>query len=115
MNDLLTKEQIPNLKLEQLLNHLRLSKVNSDEYIGLVPLIKQELELREPTIDYACKNCGHKEFKESTLYASGGGFSAIFEISNTKYRSISCTRCSYVELYEGKASNSHVVLDALFG
>jgi len=115
MDKLLTKEEIPNQSLEQLLNHLRLSEVNSDEYIGLVPLIKKELELREPTINYKCKNCGHKKFKEGVLHASGGGFSAVFEINTVKYRSISCMRCTYVELFEGRTSNTQVVFDVLFG
>lgn len=115
MNTILTKEQIQDQSLDELLNHLRLSKVNSDEYVGLVPLIKMELELREPTINYKCKNCGHEKFNETTLYASGGGFSAIFEISTEKYRSISCKRCTFVELFEGRTSNTQVVLDVLFG
>jgi len=115
MNTILTKEQIQDQSLDELLNHLRLSKVNSDEYVGLVPLIKMELELREPTINYKCKNCGHEKFNETTLYASGGGFSAIFEISTEKYRSISFKRCTFVELFEGRTSNTQVVLDVLFG
>ena len=114
MNTKLLKEQIPTLTLDELINHLRLSEVNSDEYIGLVPLMKHELGLREPTYNYACKNCGHDEFKESTLYSSYGSFWTVFESNPKRYRSIACKRCAFVEFYASDKSNTEVVLGILF-
>lgn len=116
MNTIITREEIPNLTYDELLNHLRLSKVNSDEYVGgLVQLMKNELELREPTINYKCKNCGYTNFSEQQLRSSSGGFTAIFDVNNPFYRSISCQKCRYVELFEGKVSNTQIVLDTIFG
>ncbi|MBL4660387.1 MAG: hypothetical protein JKY19_08525 [Alcanivoracaceae bacterium] len=93
MNLAILKEQIPDLSYDELINHLRLSKVNSDEYIGLVILMKNELEDREPTINYSCKNCKHTKFDEQQLRSARGGFTAIFDIQTGLYQSIICQRC----------------------
>ena len=76
---------------------------------------KKELEGREPTIKYTCKNCQHTKFNGRQLRSIRDGFTAIFDIQTGLYRSISCQGCKHVELYEGKISNSLLVLDTLFG
>ena len=81
----------------------------------VVALIKKELEDRKPTIKYTCKNCQHTKFNRQQLLSVRGEFTAIFDIQTGLYRSISCQGCKHVELYEGKISNSLLVLDTLFG
>jgi uncharacterized protein len=111
----LEKEEIPNLTFEQLVEHIRMSKINSDEYTGLVKALDKELELREPTINYSCKNCSHTEYEEHQLRASGGLFSAIFDIQTEKYRVITCKRCKFSELYQGVVGAGEFAADVLFG
>lgn len=48
----LTPEQVPSLGYDQLLEHIRLSKVNGEEYTGLHVALREELALREPTNNY---------------------------------------------------------------
>ncbi len=112
---LLKAEEIPNLSFEQLIEHIRLSKVNAAEYIGLSDLLKKEIKLREPTLDYVCKNCSHQEFEEHQLRATGGFISSLFDLQTEKYRVICCARCKYSELYQGVTGAGQVALDFIFG
>ncbi len=75
----------------------------------------EELEAREPTINYKCQVCNHQKFDEKEMRTSGGGFSAIFEVNTEKFRVISCQRCKAIQLFEAKTSHTSVVLDVLFG
>ena len=111
----LSKEEIPNLTYDELIEHIRMSKINSDEYEGLVLPLKEELSLREPTVNYSCPKCGHEKHEERQLRAAGGGFSALFDIQTEKYRVISCARCKYSEVYHGQASIGEQVLDFMVG
>ena len=112
---ILTKEEIPGLTYDELIEHIRLSKVNSDEYEGLFQIMKEELILREPTINYSCVKCSHDKFEVREFRASGGGLSAFFDIQSEKYRVICCMRCKYSESYHGRASPGQQTLDFLFG
>lgn len=113
--NILNKEDIANLTYDELIEHIRLSKVNSDEYEGLFQTMKNELMLREPTINYSCFKCSHEKFEVRQFRASGGGLSAFFDIQSEKYRVICCQRCKYSELYHGTVSPGQQTLDFLFG
>ena len=111
----LNKDEISELTHDQLMEHLRLSKVNAGEYEGLVGPLKEELARREPTVNYACLKCGHEVFEERQFRAASGGFSSIFEIQTQKYRVITCARCKYSEIYHGEVGIGQQVLDFLVG
>ncbi len=111
----LKAEEIPKLTFDQLIEHIRLSKVNAAEYVGLSNLLKKEIKLREPTLDYVCKNCSNEEFEEHQLRATGGFFSSILDLQTEKYRVISCARCKYSELYQGTTDAGQVAIDFLLG
>ncbi len=115
MNLALELEDIPNLTFDQLVEHIRMSKINSDEYTGLVKALDTELELREPTVSYKCKHCSHTEYEEHQLRASGGFFSAMFDIQTEKYRVITCKRCKFSEMYQGVVGAGQFAADILLG
>ncbi|MFC3195774.1 zinc ribbon domain-containing protein [Marinicella sediminis] len=115
MQTIIQKEDIKGLSYDALVEHIRLSKVNSDEYLGLLGDLKAELKLREPTADYQCRACGHREYEERQIRASGGGISALFDVQNEKYRVITCHRCKYSELYQGTVGAGQAAIDFIFG
>ncbi len=115
MNLAIKMEDIPKLTLDQLVEHIRMSKINSDEYTGLVKALDIELELREPTVNYKCKHCSHTEYEEHQLRASGGFFSAMFDIQTEKYRVITCKRCKFSEMYQGVVGAGQFAADILLG
>ncbi|WP_154224629.1 zinc ribbon domain-containing protein [Marinicella rhabdoformis] len=111
----LDESQISQLTYVELLEHLRLSRVRSDEYLGLVKLLQKELALREPTVNYQCPHCGHDKYDERQMRSSGGRLSSIFEVQTNKYRVIVCQRCQFSQMFYGSVSNSQQVLDFLIG
>ncbi len=115
MNKALRNEEIEALTYDDLIEHIRMSKINSDEYEGLVIPLNEELEIREPTANYKCFKCGHPKHEEHQLRASGGGFSALFDIQTEKYRVITCQRCKYSEMYQGTVGAGQVAADLLVG
>lgn len=108
-------EEIEALSYDELIEHVRLSKVRSDEYIGLISLMKEEIKKREPTIDYQCPHCQNKSYTEYQTRISGGRMSSIFDVGNIKLRMVVCQRCNRSELYKGKVGMAEQLVDFLVG
>jgi predicted nucleic-acid-binding Zn-ribbon protein len=45
------------------------------------------------------------------MRASGGALSAIFDVSNRQFTTVTCTRCQYTEFYRTDARSIDKVLD----
>ena len=60
---------------------------------------------------WACPKCGHEEFDVDEVRTAGGAVSAIFDLSNKKFTSVTCSRCRYTEFYRTSSSNLEQVLD----
>lgn len=111
----LIPEQIPSLTYDKLLEHIRLSKVNSDEYAGLHTALREELQKREPTNNYKCFKCGHTEFEEHQARVVQGFWSAYFNLQSGRYRAIVCSRCKFTEFYQGEVGVGQQAIDFLLG
>ena len=111
----LTPEQIPTQTYDQLLEHIRLSKVNSEEYAGLHAALREELQKREPTNNYKCFKCGHTEFEEHQVRVAQGFWSAYFNLQSGRYRAIVCSRCKFTEFYQGEVGVGQQAIDFLLG
>ncbi len=96
----LFKEDIPHLSLDQLHEHIRLSKVRSDEYLGLVKALDDELARRDPGTDYRCRHCGHSEYRLGQIRTMGGFFSAVFSAHLSRYTTLICQRCHHVDVFK---------------
>ncbi|HET7832012.1 MAG TPA: zinc ribbon domain-containing protein [Gallionella sp.] len=111
----LAPADIEKLSFDELLEHIRLSRVNVDEYADLAAELKNELKKRQPTHDYKCSKCGHEGFETHEVRTAGGFWSALFSVETYKYRAVVCTRCKFTELYQGYTSDAAQVVDFLFG
>lgn len=107
--------EISNLSYDELVEHLRLSRVNAGEYEGLVPVIRDELFRRDPLRDYKCMKCGHNRATEKQIRTAKGFWSAMFDVQVARYRAVVCTRCNFTEFYAGDTSVGQQVADFLFG
>ena len=63
---------------------------------------------------WECPKCQNKDFESDQLAATGGRLTKRFNIQNKKFTTVTCTRCSYTEMYRTDTSTLSNVLD-LFG
>jgi hypothetical protein len=64
---------------------------------------------------YTCPKCGNREFDTGEAYIAGSKLAKLFDIQNRRFTSVTCTKCSYTELYRVPASKIMNVLDFLVG
>lgn len=62
---------------------------------------------------FTCPKCHHMEYETDVFRATGGVFAKIFDVQNKKFKTVSCTRCGYTELYKGKTSTLGNIADFL--
>lgn len=108
-------DNVTALSYFQLLEHLRLSKVNPGHYLEVAPLLEQELAARSPTANYKCVKCGHTSFELDESRTSRSLLGSMFGVDSAKYTAIVCRRCSYTEFYFGRVSAGEQALDFLVG
>ena len=48
---------------------------------------------------FCCAKCGGDEKDIGELLGSGGPLSSMVDISTRRFRTVTCTRCGYTELY----------------
>lgn len=61
--------------------------------------------------NWECPKCSNKEFETGLLTGTGGAFTKFFNIQNQKFTTITCTQCSYTEMYKGETSTIGNILD----
>ena len=62
---------------------------------------------------YVCPKCGCQSYESDQFQATGGNFAKILDIQNKKFTTISCTNCSYTELYKRVNDRGMDILDFL--
>lgn len=60
---------------------------------------------------YKCPKCGNRNYETDEFRATGGIFSKIFDVQNKKFTTVSCTRCSYTEIYKASSSQLGNIFD----
>ena len=63
--------------------------------------------------NWHCAKCGNREFDVDQFRATGGMFSKIFDVQNKRFLTVTCTRCTYTEVYRTKSSMLGNVFDFL--
>ncbi|MBT8142991.1 MAG: zinc ribbon domain-containing protein [Gammaproteobacteria bacterium] len=63
--------------------------------------------------NWDCPKCRNREFDVEEVRTTGGIFSRIFDIQNRKFVAVTCTNCTYTELYKSRSSKIGNVLDFL--
>jgi predicted nucleic-acid-binding Zn-ribbon protein len=54
--------------------------------------------------NWQCMKCGNAEYEAGEFRATGGSFAKIFDVQNKKFATVTCTRCSYTEIYKSTTS-----------
>lgn len=60
---------------------------------------------------WSCPKCDNRSYDEDTIAATGAGWSKIFDVQNRKFVTVTCTRCTYTELYKSKTGKLGNVFD----
>ena len=63
--------------------------------------------------NYTCPKCGSTSYETGEIRVSGGAWSAVLDVENKRYNSVSCTKCGYTEFYKETVSRGAQVLDFL--
>lgn len=63
--------------------------------------------------NWECPKCKNREFETDQISATGGALSKFFNVQNKKFTTVTCTRCTYTELYRGDTSTVGNILDFL--
>jgi predicted nucleic-acid-binding Zn-ribbon protein len=58
-----------------------------------------------------CPKCKNTNYDTDQFRATGGMLSKIFDIQNKHFTTVTCSRCSFTELYKTKSSNIENVFD----
>lgn len=61
--------------------------------------------------NWECPKCKNSEFETGEVSGAGGFFSKFFNIQTQKFTTITCSRCSYTEMYKGESSTIENILD----
>lgn len=108
-------EDVPSLSYFELVEHLRLSKVNPGHYLEVTLALERELSARSPTANYKCTKCGHTAYDIQESRTSRSLLGSVFGVESAKYTAVVCQRCSYTEFYNGRVSPEEQALDFLVG
>lgn len=60
---------------------------------------------------WKCIKCDNDEFEEDQIATTGSFWSKFFNIQNKKFTTITCTKCTYTEMYRTESSTIENVLD----
>lgn len=66
-------------------------------------------------ISQACPKCGSYEKEQGTFLTHDGFWSSFFNYSNTRFRYLTCSKCSYTEFYKATVSGVEKFFDFLGG
>lgn len=64
---------------------------------------------------YECPKCHHTACSVTTLSTAGGWLSRIFNFQYRKFSAVTCTRCTYTELYKSDSGALANIFDLLAG
>ncbi len=72
--------------------------------------IQEIYKLENP--DYKCIRCGSEDYELGEIYVTGRSIGELFA-QQTKFKTITCCRCNYTELYKCSKERSRNILDFL--
>jgi predicted nucleic-acid-binding Zn-ribbon protein len=61
--------------------------------------------------NYTCPKCGNRHFDTDEFRATGGMFTKLFNIQNKRFTTVSCSKCSYTEIYRAESSTIGNIFD----
>ncbi|MFA8436041.1 MAG: zinc ribbon domain-containing protein [Marinifilaceae bacterium] len=67
------------------------------------------------SLKYHCPKCGHRHYEVDEFRATGSYLAKLFDVQNKKFTTVSCSRCSYTEIYKVPSSQLGSVFDFFVG
>ena len=67
------------------------------------------------SLNYTCPKCSNTDYDVDEFRATGGFLSKIFDIQSKRFTTVTCSRCSYTELYKTDSSTLGNVFDFFTG
>jgi len=61
--------------------------------------------------NWQCTKCGNSEYEIDEMRTTGGALAKIFDVQNKKFSTVTCTRCSYTEIYRTDTSTLGNIFD----
>jgi predicted nucleic-acid-binding Zn-ribbon protein len=61
--------------------------------------------------NWECPKCHHSQFETDVFQATGGTFAKIFDVQNKRFTTVTCTQCTYTEIYKTDTSGLSNVFD----
>ena len=65
--------------------------------------------------NWQCLRCGNEYYEVDEFRATGGALAKIFDVQNKKFSTVTCSRCSYTELYKSESSALGNIFDFFVG
>ena len=61
--------------------------------------------------NWNCMKCGGQNYEADEFRATGGAFAKIFDVQNKKFSTVTCSHCSFTEIYKTETSTLGNVFD----
>ena len=65
--------------------------------------------------NWKCLRCGCQTFSQGQIRATGGFLSAMFDVQNRRFTTLTCDQCSHTEFYKADASTLGKIADFFMG
>ena len=62
-------------------------------------------------INFVCPKCQNTQCDLSEFRATGGILSKLFDVQTKRFTTVTCTRCTYTEMYRSPSSKLGNVFD----
>lgn len=64
---------------------------------------------------FSCMKCKNTSYEQGQFQATGNTLSKLFDVQTEKFITITCTKCSFTEIYKSTSSTGENITDFLFG
>jgi predicted nucleic-acid-binding Zn-ribbon protein len=61
--------------------------------------------------NWQCMKCDNQNYETGEFRATGGVFAKIFDVQNKKFSTVSCSNCSFTEIYRTDTSTLGNIFD----
>jgi predicted nucleic-acid-binding Zn-ribbon protein len=61
--------------------------------------------------NWQCAKCGSRQFEVDQFRATGGFLAKIFDVQNKRFLTVTCTNCTFTEIYRTSQSTIGNVFD----
>jgi len=61
--------------------------------------------------NWHCLRCSNQNYETGEFRATGGAFAKIFDVQNKKFSTVTCSNCSFTEIYKTETSTLGNVFD----